>query len=160
MPARSMRPGRSGPPSPASNPVRAGGLRRDCHLMTAVAHLARPAPRRPSHLSYCRWRPSEAGRPAGSTGPPQCHGKSLRVHQTLVLWVGANDPNYQLWMTHTPAGEKITNSVGGDPKLNDLVRRVCSKRFSITVQMTRRGSQSWVTSAPHVIKSERTIAIY
>ena len=24
-------------------------------------------------------------------------------------------------MTHTPAGEKITNSVGSDPKLNDLV---------------------------------------
>lgn len=39
----------------------------------------------------------------------------------MPSWVGANDPNYQLWMTHTPGGEKITNSVGGDPKLNDLV---------------------------------------
>ena len=39
----------------------------------------------------------------------------------MPSWVGANDPNYQLWMTHTPAGEKITNSVGGDPALNDLV---------------------------------------
>ena len=33
-------------------------------------------------------------------------------------------------------------------------------RFSITVQMKRRGSQSWVTSALHVSKSERTNAIY
>jgi kynurenine formamidase len=39
----------------------------------------------------------------------------------MPSWVGANDPNYQLWMTHTPAGEKITNSVGVDPELNDLV---------------------------------------
>ena len=39
----------------------------------------------------------------------------------MPSWVGANDPNYQLWMTHTPAGEKITNSVGVTPELNDLV---------------------------------------
>jgi hypothetical protein len=39
----------------------------------------------------------------------------------MPSWVGANDPNYQLWMTHTLAGDKITNSVGGDPKLNELV---------------------------------------
>jgi kynurenine formamidase len=39
----------------------------------------------------------------------------------MPSWVGANDPNYQLWMTHTPAGEKITNSAGVAPELNDLV---------------------------------------
>ena len=39
----------------------------------------------------------------------------------MPSWIGANDPNYQLWMTHTPAGEKITNSVGVAPELNDLV---------------------------------------
>jgi hypothetical protein len=39
----------------------------------------------------------------------------------MPSWVGANDPNYQLWMTHTPAGVKITNSAGVAPELNDLV---------------------------------------
>jgi kynurenine formamidase len=39
----------------------------------------------------------------------------------MPSWIGANDPNFQLWMTHTPAGEKITNSVGVTPELNDLV---------------------------------------
>ena len=39
----------------------------------------------------------------------------------MPSWVGANDPNYQMWMTHTPAGEKITNSAGVAPELNDLV---------------------------------------
>jgi hypothetical protein len=39
----------------------------------------------------------------------------------MPSWVGANDPNYQLWMTHTPAGEKITNSAGVAREFNDLV---------------------------------------
>jgi kynurenine formamidase len=39
----------------------------------------------------------------------------------MPSWIGANDPNFQMWMTHTPSGEKITNSVGVTPELNDLV---------------------------------------
>jgi hypothetical protein len=39
----------------------------------------------------------------------------------MPSWVGTNDPNYQLWMTDTPVGEKITNSAGFDPEFNDLV---------------------------------------
>jgi kynurenine formamidase len=36
-------------------------------------------------------------------------------------WVAAGDPTYQIWMTHTPPGEKIWNSTGQDDATNDLI---------------------------------------
>lgn len=36
-------------------------------------------------------------------------------------WVAAGDPSYQIWMTHTPPGEKVWNSMGQDDATNDLI---------------------------------------
>jgi kynurenine formamidase len=36
-------------------------------------------------------------------------------------WFGAGDQPYQIWMTHTPAGEKICNSMGVSLEANSLV---------------------------------------
>jgi kynurenine formamidase len=39
----------------------------------------------------------------------------------MPSWVKANDPNYQIWMTHTPQGESITNAMVVDSQTNELV---------------------------------------
>ena len=36
-------------------------------------------------------------------------------------WVAAGDPTYQIWMTHTPPGEKVWNSTGQDDATNELI---------------------------------------
>ena len=36
-------------------------------------------------------------------------------------WVAAGDPPYQIWMTHTPPGEKVWNSTGQDDATNELI---------------------------------------
>lgn len=36
-------------------------------------------------------------------------------------WLAANDPPYQFWMTHTPEGEAVTNSMNADAATNALV---------------------------------------
>ena len=36
-------------------------------------------------------------------------------------WFGAGDPNYQIWMTHTPGGEIAGNSMGVSLQANQLV---------------------------------------
>jgi kynurenine formamidase len=36
-------------------------------------------------------------------------------------WFGAGDQPYQIWMTHTPAGEIVANSMGVSPEANKLV---------------------------------------
>ena len=36
-------------------------------------------------------------------------------------WFGAGDQPYQIWMTHTPAGEKVCNSMGVSLEANSLV---------------------------------------
>lgn len=36
-------------------------------------------------------------------------------------WFGAGDQPYQIWMTHTPAGEKVGNSMGVSLEANSLV---------------------------------------
>lgn len=36
-------------------------------------------------------------------------------------WFGAGDPTYQIWMTHTPAGEIVANTMGVSLEANTLV---------------------------------------
>src|ERR1700729_911443 len=36
-------------------------------------------------------------------------------------WFGAGDQPYQIWMTHTPGGEIVANSMGASPESNALV---------------------------------------
>jgi kynurenine formamidase len=36
-------------------------------------------------------------------------------------WTAAGDPTYQIWMTHTPPGEKVWNLTGQDAATHDLV---------------------------------------
>lgn len=36
-------------------------------------------------------------------------------------WFGAEDQPYQIWMTHTPAGEKVDDIMGVGPAANELV---------------------------------------
>ena len=33
-------------------------------------------------------------------------------------WVAAGDPTYQIWMTHTPEGEKVWNSMNTTAEMN------------------------------------------
>jgi kynurenine formamidase len=39
----------------------------------------------------------------------------------MPSWTAAGDPNYQIWMTHTPGGELVWNSMGVDEATNKLV---------------------------------------
>jgi kynurenine formamidase len=39
----------------------------------------------------------------------------------MPSWTAAGDPNYQIWMTHTPGGESVWNSMGVDVETNKLV---------------------------------------
>ena len=32
-------------------------------------------------------------------------------------WTAAGDPTYQIWMTHTPPGEKVWNSMNATPEM-------------------------------------------
>jgi kynurenine formamidase len=36
-------------------------------------------------------------------------------------WTAAGDPTYQIWMTHTPPGEKVWNSMKQEPAMNELI---------------------------------------
>jgi kynurenine formamidase len=39
----------------------------------------------------------------------------------MPSWTAAGDPNYQIWMTHTPGGETVWNSMNVDDATNELV---------------------------------------
>jgi kynurenine formamidase len=39
----------------------------------------------------------------------------------MPSWTAAGDPNYQIWMTHTPGGESVWNSMSVDAETNNLV---------------------------------------
>jgi kynurenine formamidase len=39
----------------------------------------------------------------------------------MPSWIAANDPNYQIWMTHTPRGEELADVMGVGPEANELV---------------------------------------
>ncbi|WP_158800809.1 cyclase family protein [Acidisoma sp. S159] len=39
----------------------------------------------------------------------------------MPSWTAAGDPSYQIWMTHTPPGENVWNSMKQDDATNDLV---------------------------------------
>jgi hypothetical protein len=36
-------------------------------------------------------------------------------------WFAAGDQPYQIWMTHTPSGEIVANSMGASPEASQLV---------------------------------------
>jgi kynurenine formamidase len=39
----------------------------------------------------------------------------------MPSWIAANDPGYQLWMTHTPRGEELDDVMGKGREANELV---------------------------------------
>lgn len=39
----------------------------------------------------------------------------------MPSWIAANDPGYQLWMTHTPRGEELDDVMGKGQAANELV---------------------------------------
>ena len=39
----------------------------------------------------------------------------------MPVWTAVGDPTFQMWMSHTPAGNTIDNPIGVSPEQNDLV---------------------------------------
>lgn len=39
----------------------------------------------------------------------------------MPSWIAANDPGYQIWMTHTPRGEQLADVMGVGAEANELV---------------------------------------
>ncbi len=39
----------------------------------------------------------------------------------MPAWIAANDPGYQIWMTHTPRGEELADVMGIGPEANELI---------------------------------------
>ncbi len=39
----------------------------------------------------------------------------------MPAWIAANDPGYQIWMTHTPGGEEVDDVMGIGAQANELI---------------------------------------